>query len=151
MVRGRPVPADIRNRIVGGHIAGVSTKNLAKTYRLPKKTVSNIVRKWKETGNVDVKAKSGRPRKTSPRMDRHKKLASLQSRFSTLRMIEKSLNIGVCPRTVARRLDEAGLYARFARKKPLLSDKNVALRYQYAKDYFGKNDWSNVLFTDEKK
>lgn len=42
MVRGSPVPADIRNRIIGGHIAGVSTANLA--HKLPTETVSNIVK-----------------------------------------------------------------------------------------------------------
>ena len=57
--------------------------------------------------------------------------------------------------TIRRRLDEAGLHARVAAKKPLISKKNAKARYRFAKvnrrrplHYFQRPMWSDECTID---
>lgn len=150
MARGKPISLEKRNRIVGAFDSGTSQNQIAKQYGIPRQTVNDIIHRWKQFGVVDPLARSGRPKKTTPRMDRAIKFASSKARFNTPRSIGKEVGANVSPRTVARRLNEYGLRARFARRKPLLSQKNIERRLQYAKDHV-ENQWNGILFSDEKK
>ncbi|KAF7654180.1 hypothetical protein LDENG_00073090, partial [Lucifuga dentata] len=56
--------------------------------------------------------------------------------------------------TIRRTLNNSGVYGRAARRKPLLSKKNIVARLQFAKkDHVNKPEgyWKNVLWTDETK
>lgn len=150
MVRGKPIAQELRLRMVGAYENGATEAELVQKYELPKQSVNNLVKKWKITKTTEISERSGRPRVTTRRMDRLIKLTSLRSRFSSPRDIEKSVQANCSPRTVARRLDQVGLRARCARRKPLLSARNIKRRLQYASEYLDHN-WDNVLFTDEKK
>lgn len=56
-------------------------------------------------------------------------------------------------RSIRRRLNEANLFGRISRKKPLLSKKNIKKRLDFAKTH-KENDfsfWKKVLWSDETK
>ena len=61
---------DLKTKIVQHHGLGEGYKKLAQRFKLSVSTVRNIVRKWKTTGTVLVKARSGRPRKISEKQRR---------------------------------------------------------------------------------
>ena len=56
---------ELKTKIVQHHGLGEGYKKLAQRFQLSVSTVRNIVRKWKTTGTVLVKARSGRPRNIS--------------------------------------------------------------------------------------
>src|ERR1700761_7342561 len=100
--------------------------------------------------------KSGRPRKTTPREDRHIDFTSLQNR----RLTGKAIALKHAPsftknrlsiNSVKGRLREVGLNGRVARKKPWLSKENIKKRFEWAKEHknWTKEDWRRVIFSDE--
>jgi len=61
--------------------------------------------------------------------------------------------VNVSTQTIRRRLNEFGLYGRIAKKKPLLSIKNVKKRLQFAREHIqkGPNFWNMIVWSDESK
>lgn len=55
----------LKLRIVDAHKAGEGYKKIAKRYQMPISSVRNVIKKWQSSGTVEVKARSGRPRKIS--------------------------------------------------------------------------------------
>lgn len=58
---------DLKAKIVQHYGLGEGYKKLSQRFQLSVSTVRNIVRKWRTTDTVRVKARSGRPRKISER------------------------------------------------------------------------------------
>ena len=54
---------DLKTKITEHYELGEGYKKLSQRFQLSVSFVRNIVRKWKATGTVLVKARSGRPRK----------------------------------------------------------------------------------------
>ena len=56
-------------------------------------------------------------------------------------------------RTVRRRLDEAGLSGRVARKKPLLTKRHKQVRLAWAKERnnWTLHEWQSIIWSDESK
>ncbi|KAI4882736.1 hypothetical protein NFI96_028539 [Prochilodus magdalenae] len=61
---------DLKTKIVQRHGLGEGYRKLSQRFQLSVSTVRNIVRKWKTTGTVQVKARSGGPRKISNKQKR---------------------------------------------------------------------------------
>lgn len=139
------------------HEAGLSRNQIARTLSIPKSTVSYNIRKVAETGRSENALRPGRPRCTSRREDTFLKMQALSHRFAPAAAHAKSLQERTGKRvsrdTVRRRLDEAGLHSRVAKKKPLLSAKNMKLRLQWAKArlHWTADDWGRVVWSDESK
>lgn len=49
---------------------GKGHKKIAKRIQMPISSVRNVIKKWQSSGTVEVKARSGRPRKISDRTAR---------------------------------------------------------------------------------
>ncbi|KAJ8381198.1 hypothetical protein SKAU_G00019760 [Synaphobranchus kaupii] len=97
-------------------------------------SVGNL--KHKETGNVEDRKRSGRPRKLSAADERHIMLTSLCNRKMSSSAISSELvetsGTQVHPSTVWRSLVRSGLHGRIAAKKPYLRRGNKAKRLNYA-------------------
>lgn len=134
---------------------GDSYGMIAKKLSTTRGTISKVIAKYKQTGSVAEKERSGRPRKTTAREDRILVRTSLENRRLSAMDIrehihnEYHINLGV--RTVRKRLREAGLRGCVAAKKPLLSDANCAKRLRFAREHknWTVNQWRKVLFSDE--
>uniref|UniRef100_A0A9J7X170 Transposase Tc1-like domain-containing protein n=1 Tax=Cyprinus carpio carpio TaxID=630221 RepID=A0A9J7X170_CYPCA len=97
--------------------------------------------------------RSGRPSKFTPRADRkmlkeitkNPKISSqdLQQAFATV-------DVKVHASTVRKRLQKFNFHERCARRKPLLSKKNIKARLKFARENVDKDQdfWNNVLWTD---
>ena len=88
--------------------------------------VSKFLLRVKETGTLKDRARSGRPQISRE----HWAVAriSIQNRRLTSTHLKRewqdTSGVVCSARTVKRRLDEAGLYGRMARKKPLLIEQH---------------------------
>jgi transposase len=163
MARGRPKKKKIhkltdeeRARAIGQLEVGTTTAQVARNFKCHPKAIRELKKKFISTGSVKDRPRSGRPRKTSSREDRRIKFTSLNNRKLTAKAMALKQDSSFTKNRVSvslikRRLKAAGLPARVARKKPLLSEANIMRRYEWAKDHLNwtTEDWKKVLFSDE--
>ena len=79
-------------------------------------TISRLLNRFQQTGNVADRSRSGRPRKTTPRKDRFLTTSSSRrNRFLSSRtlgrLLKNATGTRVCDRTVKNRLHSAQLKA----------------------------------------
>jgi len=114
-------------------------------------TIVRLKKKYEETGKVQNKAHSGRPRKLNERDERNIVRRLMTAECSNAVQLQKSLkttdNVEVGTNTVRRALRRNGLVARVKRKKPLLSKKHREKRLNFAKQYknWTVSDWKNIV------
>lgn len=109
--------------------------------------LSEIDRKY----HTQNKKRNPRSRKTTILIDRSivgkSKLDLFKSSRQIYKEIQEELNVELSNRTVRRRLNEANLFGRISRKKPLLSKKNIKKRLDFGKTHKVKDlsFWKKVL------
>lgn len=136
---------------------GKKSREISCLLSIGKTTVNNIISKFKATQSLDNLPQSGRPRKTSLRVDKVIRRKSVIDVRKTAREIAQELHdenlADVSRSTVTRRLHKVGLFGRVGVKKPLIRKKNQMARMKFAEKYkhWTTNDWSKVLFSDESK
>lgn len=148
---------DFKQKIVDLFQSGKKKSEIAKSLIITKSAVTKIIQKYDSRGDVRNAPKSGRPRKTTSRMDqtilRISKLDPRKSSGQIKNEISEQFGIEVTSRTVRNRLRDGGLYGRVAVKKPLLSKKNRKARMEFARAHisWSKEKWNTVLWSDESK
>ena len=145
---------EARVRVVVLAEEGYSMNKIAQRLQIGRRTVQEIVKKHKETGSVKDREGRGRKKKTSNREDGCIIKASLKDRRKSSTILCKDINanldIVISPRTIRRRLLEAGLKSCRAKKKPLLSVKAREKRLAWALEH-QSFDWTRVVFSDESR
>ena len=130
------------------HGEGYSTTAIASKVKCSQGAVSKTLARLKETGSTDDRKRSGRPKISSSREDRHLVHLSLQDRRLTSpqlkRQWEDTCGIVCSSRTVRKRLDNVGLHGRVAKKKPLLTERHKRIRLNLA-------EWNKIIWSDESK
>lgn len=129
----------------------LSYKSAAKYIKKSESFVKKWVKRFLDVGNVNDLPKRGSCRTTNKQEDREiirlfKDSPCLSLRTAQLKLrkrgIETSLN------TIRSRMRENNISFRSTLKKPLLSEKHIGKRLNWAKENLDR-DWSNVIFTDE--
>lgn len=153
----KEVSIDEKNLIIQEHKKGKSYRAISKFFNKPFATVQYIIKKFKTTGSVENKPRSGRPKKLSRRdvslilreVDKNPRISAPKLAESIANSTDKTVH----PKTIQRALRGQGYASRVPRRKPLISEKNRRLRLEFAKTYLNKdiNFWKRVLFTDESK
>ena len=115
-------------------------------------TVREVLLRYAATGSPGSGSRSGRPRVTTENDDLDIAVTARIERFTTPRRIRRQLQLDVSPRTVDRRLQEAGLFGRVAQHKRDFTPAQVQKRFAFADGYKDNSVdwWSKVLFSDEK-
>ena len=92
---------------------------------MSKSGVDKFLKGYETRGDLAQKSRTGRPRVTTEREDRHLKRLSLENRFSTSSQLQKNIeNITFflpSVSTINRRLNEIGLKCYRPRRKPSLT------------------------------
>lgn len=137
--------------------AGYSQRRIARTLCVPRTTVRDAIRRFRETGLYTRRPGQGRQRCTSTRDDRFVVSNVLRNRFCTATEARTRLfdvrNVSVSERTIRRRLAKTNLRAyRPARAPELLPQHRVA-RVAFAREYadLTVDEWKDVLFSDESR
>lgn len=153
--KGQNLTEEFKYRIVFLAEQGISQRNIATILSMNKNTVTNTLKKWKETGSVAQKRGQGRRKKTTVRERRLIIRYSLGDRRLTSSDLSNIVNLNkpnpVTSRTVRSILQKYGLRGCIAAKKPLLSAANIVKRFNFAKRYrhWSAARWNLVLFSDE--
>ncbi len=129
---------------------------MATRYRIPvtRRGCQKLYKKYKETGDVADKPKSGRPPKVNSRVSRLIRRACLKDRKLTANQLASQCKIqgqSLSRQTVSRILLKYGLKWCVAKRKPLLNICQRQARLQWAKRlcHWGYHRWKKVMFTDE--
>lgn len=147
---------DLKTKIVQQYGLGEGYKKLSRRFQLSVSTVRNVIRKWKATGTVLVKARSGRPGKITKRQRRRMVRMVKDNPQITSKELQGHLaadGVTVHCSTIQRTLHREQLYGRVMRKKPFLHTRHKKARLRFAKLHLNKpgSFWNKVLWTDETK
>lgn len=153
----RHTQIQIRERVIKFSEEGKSSREIASLLSIGKSTVNDIIVKYRAGYGLKDRPRSGRPRKTSKKVDRIIKRKSTADVKKTAAEIAREIQdenlANVSRSTVTRRLHDVGLFGRIGIKKPLISKKNKKARLQFAKDHqnWTVEDRKKVAFSDESK
>jgi transposase len=139
--------------IVALHKENYTQERIARRVLCGERSVRRVLKRYKLSGKVGSGGRSGRPRSTDEAMDTAIAGYSHCEPFATPKRVRRKLNLSdISPRTIDRRLQEAGLFGRVARKKRHYSGAEVAARLRFAEGYksWTAEQWEQVLFSDEK-
>lgn len=146
-----------KNMIIKLHSKGKSYRQIANKLEISFSTVRNIVKKFRQTGSVLNKPRSGRPPKFSEREKRDiHRIVVRDPTTSASRIAEEvasTSNTTFCLQTVRNVIHKFNYYGRVQRKKPLISETNRKKRLEFAKSFLNKDldFWKEVIFSDESK
>lgn len=146
---------DERLQICMLHAEGWSYTKLAERFHVGRCTIIRICTKERNTGSVDDKPRSGRPKRSTAQQEQ----SLVRYSRDHPRLGSRALNQhwretggpNVTARTVRLRLQAAGLMGRVAIPKPILTAGQRQRRLQWANQHADWNQaqWDLVLFTDE--
>lgn len=149
-----------RARAIGFLDAGWGQQEVSRHFGVCRLTVSRLQTRFRATGDVGDRPRSGRRRVTTRRQDRYIEVQATRSRFITARRIQLNIqsaagagNQRISTQTVRNRLHDAGLRARRPARRPLLTDVHKAARLQWARGHrhWTRAQWRQVLFSDEAR
>lgn len=146
-----------RASIIALYNEGLSYREIGERFNCSKKKVFNAILHFKNNGTTQELQRKLRPRKTSILDDRLIVRLSKKDPFASSKQIattlRETLQLNISSRTIRRRLQEAGLNGRMARKTPKVSTKNLKKRLELAREYanWDMRTWKNILFSDETK
>ena len=107
-----------RHNVAILHQQGLSQTKISKQTGVSRCAVQALLKKHKETGNVEDRRHSGRPRKLNAADETHIKLISLRNRKMSSSVISSELAETSCTQvhtsTVRRSLTRSGLHGRVA-------------------------------------
>ncbi|GFU30588.1 transposable element Tcb1 transposase [Trichonephila clavipes] len=153
----RHLDAFTRGRIIGKFEEGRSVTSVAAEIGIALSIVSRLWRQFQTTGTAIRGFSSGRPRGTTPAVDRYIVLQARRNRRQTAgeiaRHTTQAIGRPVSRFTVARRLHGGGLFAR----RPVWCVPLTPAHRRRRSLWFRKhrnwrdNEWGRVLFTDESR
>ena len=156
MGKAAEISKTVRSNVILLMEEGYKNCDIAKRLKVSAASVSRIIRTYKENGSFSPKKRSGRPRKSTERMDREMRRLCVRKPSITSSEIKKSLPLlaNMSTRTIRRRLySEMNLPTRKALKKPLLTPRMAKQRLEFCFRYrhWKSDDWEKVMFSDESK
>ena len=124
--------------MVGMHAAGASQVVIAEHFKISQGAVSKVLQKFRESGEVESRPRSGRPRILDERHKRKLHRLVCATPFISIRSISAEMALDGSPNisksTISRVLcDDFSLGSRRPAYKPLLSAKNIRDRLQFCR------------------
>lgn len=155
MGKARDLSKETRAQIDILHKQKLSMRNIAAIVGVNPSTVLRTLRRKQEVGNFSSRKRSGRPKKTTPRMDATIRRIVLRSPRVSSSVIRTRLPGDQASKpsavTIRRRLFQTDLRSYRPAKKPQLSKKNIQDRLFFCRKYesWTPDQWEHVMFSDE--
>ena len=135
-MKSKDLSVELRDRIVRRHRSGEGYKTISRVLKVPKSTVSSIIRKWKQYGTTQTLPRAGRPTKLSNRARSTLVREVTKNPMTTLTEPQSSLAEMGEPAgrtTISAALHKSRLYGRVARQKLLLRKRDMTAHLEFAK------------------
>ena len=151
MARNKELSSETRQSILVLRNEGYSMREIAKKLKISYNAVYYSLHRTAQTGSNQNRKRSGRPRCTTEQEDKYIRVSSLRNRRLTSPQLAASLNstrkTPVSTSTVKRRLRDAGLLGRVAKKKTYLrlANKNKRLRWAKEHRHWTEEDWEKSV------
>ena len=141
-----------RAQIVALDESGMKQSAIANQLHLSRQAVHGVLKRFRATGDLKSRPRSGRPSVTSPQTDRMiRRMIKVNPTVSSS-VLAASLPVPIAPRTVRHRLQKKfNMRARRPAKKPLLTAKNRRDRIAFCQRVknWTPEMWERVLWSDE--
>ena len=127
-MKSKELSIELRERIVRRHRSGEGYETISGVLKVPKSTVSSIIRKWKEYGTTQTFTRAGHPTKLNNWARRTFVREVTKNPMTTVKGLQSSLTEMGEPderTTVSAALHQSRLYVRVVRPKPLLSKRHM--------------------------
>ncbi|GFW09796.1 transposable element Tcb2 transposase [Trichonephila clavipes] len=157
MAQRRQLDMFTKGRIVGMLESSRSQTEVFQILNVDQSVISRLWQRFQRTGDVTRQPVSGQPRVTTPRQDRYLVISARRHKGSTARALDSALTVAtgirISRKTVYRRLNHAGLYARRPEVCiPLTSaHKRARLNWSLKHQHWSVGEWANVMFSDESR
>jgi transposase len=153
MVR-RKLTIPERWQAVGMHNGGFSHRTVEDHFRVNHSIIVRLMQRFRQTGDVTDRPRAGRPRKTTPRVDRLISIRARQLPFSTAGALRGNLAFGghINTRTIIK-LHHQRMRARRPIKRPQLTLRHRHARFDWSHDHLGWTirTWRRVHWSDESR
>lgn len=157
----KEIPIQLRDLIIqdwkGESSVKLSMGKISEKFKIPKSTVQRTIQRYRETGGLQTKKRTGRKKILTPReeiklvrkVQRNPFLSAPKLAAQIVQESGKTLH----PSTVRKIINKNGLHGRIPRKKPYISKVNRKKRLAFARKYVLKppSFWSSILWSDETK
>jgi transposase len=148
---GAEVSANKKGQIIGLTIAGKSIWQIENELAVPKSTIADIVKRFKETGSNENMPRSGHPPILTKRDKNHLAIELKRQRFISLTDISNQLPIKASRRVLQEAMNEHGLKLHAAAKKPQISPKNIEnhKKWCHKVSEWLNERWKKIIWSDE--
>lgn len=131
---------------------GVSCRSIAFQLKVSPSTISRTWKKFKTTGSVENKFRSGRPTKLKERDRNRIKRLILSNEVSTATDLQRKFFQNISASSVRRVLHNEGLNGRVKRSCTHLKASAIKARKDFAiSSCKNPRNWENVIYSDESK
>ena len=157
MVQRRKLSETDRGRAIAWLQNGSTIRIVSAGLGVSPSVISRLKQRYRATGRVKERRRSGRPRSTDVRTDRYIVRQAVTSRTNTAKRIKSLLrvttNVHISVNTVRRRLRAAGLASRVPARHPRLTPAHKAARQAWSARHsrWTRREWDQVIFSDESK
>lgn len=156
--KGKELTPDKKNAVLELFLKGLKPSEVCRLLEIPYSTVFNILKKFKTSGTLENKPRSGRPKIVTDRAYRQLERLVKTNRRSTLGDITSRFNQGrqkkVSRRTVQHHLKKHGYSRRVCRKKMVIKVENRKKRLAWClqkRKWSVEEQWKKVIFSDESQ
>ncbi|KAG2465241.1 TCB1 transposase, partial [Polypterus senegalus] len=155
-MKSKELSVDLRDRIVLRHKSGEGYRKISAALKVPMSTVAFIIHKWKKFKTTQTLPRAGRPSKLSDWGRRALVREVTKNLMVTLSELQRSSVERGEPSsraTISAAIHQSGLYGRVGRRKPLLSERHMAARLEFAKRHlkYSQNMRNKILWSDVTK
>ena len=150
---GKELSTDLKETIMGLDQEGYSACKIAELLSLNRRTVSYIIKRYRERGTVENLRRSDRKNKTNVRTDRLLLCMAKTNRRKTLGVLTSKFNNNtpykLSQRTVQRRLHDARFKRRRITNSITIGGVNRGKRRAFCRSKYhwnARENWSKIIF-----
>ena len=140
---------------VGMVEVGLHQYDIAARFGVPRVTITRLLTRYRLYGTVNDLRRSGRPRVTMARQNRHIRISHLGNRFQTA-IATAAVTLGqtnnrISAQTLRNRLAECGIKCMRPYHGQVLTGRHQHERMNWVRQRqrWTRHQWNSILFTDE--
>lgn len=146
-----------RARILFSHLRGLGNREIARKVGHSEGAVRALLRRFKKSGLLGDKPRSGRPHKIPhkiiAKLDKELESGNVEDLDDAIRWLKKHHNITITRPTMKKTVRNVGYHEYIKMNKPFTSETTAKDRVSRASEWLRWKDerWKRVIFSDEKQ